>query len=105
MGVKSLANRCEDRIIAQLSEENCAERLMLADFLNISKLRASALDFMARGQQRLSKVQATEGFVKLAEKRPQLMREILAQLAPPAKKASTAMQSLPDDLLIFKVAK
>jgi len=84
--VGPLAERCEARVVALLSEENCAERLVMADMLGISGLRKATLDFMVGTQQRLSRVQTTDGFQRLAEKRPHLLKDILAQAAPPAKR-------------------
>merc|ERR1712025_393387 len=65
--VLKLLNRCEERIMRQLSEENIAERLMMADLLDRPSLKAATLDFMAASPSRLAKVQATDGYERLIQ--------------------------------------
>merc|ERR1712216_778077 len=84
--VEGLQKRCEERVINQLSEENVAERLMMADLLDIPALRSAALAFIVRPPSRLAYVQATDGFHRLIEQRPKILAEILAKSVPPIKR-------------------
>mmetsp|Transcript_164380 Transcript_164380/g.522671 ORF Transcript_164380/g.522671 Transcript_164380/m.522671 type:complete len:374 (-) Transcript_164380:598-1719(-) len=82
--VDHLVKRCEARIITMLSQGVVAERLMMADLLDLLVLRKAALDFMTRSQSQLAAVQATKGFQRLVEQRPKILAEILAKMSPPA---------------------
>jgi len=94
-----LLQRCEARVLAQLSIDNVAERLMMADLLDAPLLRDATLGFIANGPQRLAEVQATDGFQRLTKQRPFILAEILAKAAPPAKRArSSDAEVLPDNL-------
>jgi len=99
--VKSLLDRCLARVVAQLTEETAAERLMMADHFQISGLRHAVLHFMCSTKTRLATVQGTSGFSRLAEQRPHLALAVLAHMAPPRPKRSaedTSAEELPDDL-------
>jgi len=88
-----LLERCELRVVAQFSVDNVAERLMMADLLDIMPLRNAALGFIA---QHVAKVQATDGFQRLTKQRPRMLAEILARAAPPAKRAQpSSSEDLP----------
>eukprot|EP00933_Yihiella_yeosuensis_P030497 TRINITY_DN24143_c0_g1_i1.p1 TRINITY_DN24143_c0_g1~~TRINITY_DN24143_c0_g1_i1.p1 ORF type:complete len:385 (-),score=48.84 TRINITY_DN24143_c0_g1_i1:217-1371(-) len=88
--VKELTDRCEKRIVKQLTEQNVAERLMMSDLLDMPMLRSAALDFIVSSPSRLANVQSTEGFNRLIDQRPRLLAEILSKATPPAKRARTA---------------
>eukprot|EP00930_Biecheleria_cincta_P004709 TRINITY_DN105635_c0_g1_i1.p1 TRINITY_DN105635_c0_g1~~TRINITY_DN105635_c0_g1_i1.p1 ORF type:complete len:451 (+),score=81.17 TRINITY_DN105635_c0_g1_i1:72-1355(+) len=82
--VRSLLNACETEIAARLCEETAAERLMMADLLGIAGLRAEVLSFMCCSRERLAKVQGTEAFKRLGQRRPQLLLDIMAKVVPPS---------------------
>eukprot|EP00933_Yihiella_yeosuensis_P050175 TRINITY_DN47937_c0_g1_i1.p1 TRINITY_DN47937_c0_g1~~TRINITY_DN47937_c0_g1_i1.p1 ORF type:complete len:424 (+),score=63.70 TRINITY_DN47937_c0_g1_i1:67-1338(+) len=95
--MKDLTDRCEEQVLMHLSEDNVAERLMLADLLDMPKLRSASLDFIISSPGRLANVQSTQGFHRLVEHRPRLMAEILAKGTPPTKRESTPTD-LPENL-------
>eukprot|EP00933_Yihiella_yeosuensis_P014254 TRINITY_DN1283_c0_g1_i1.p1 TRINITY_DN1283_c0_g1~~TRINITY_DN1283_c0_g1_i1.p1 ORF type:complete len:380 (-),score=57.05 TRINITY_DN1283_c0_g1_i1:132-1271(-) len=89
--VHELMQRCLQRIVGLLSEENIAERLMMSDLLDLPELRSAALRFITSSSTRLANVQASDGFKRLVDQRPKLVAEILAtSVPPPAKKARTS---------------
>lgn len=99
--VRGLLERCEIGIAARLTEENAAERLMMADMLEAVGLRKRVLDFACHSKERLGRVQSTEGFARLAQKRPQLLVDMMAAMAPPApkkRKAEAGSEPLPANL-------
>eukprot|EP00747_Dinoflagellata_sp_TGD_P213480 gnl/TRDRNA2_/TRDRNA2_86422_c1_seq1.p1 gnl/TRDRNA2_/TRDRNA2_86422_c1~~gnl/TRDRNA2_/TRDRNA2_86422_c1_seq1.p1 ORF type:complete len:343 (+),score=62.34 gnl/TRDRNA2_/TRDRNA2_86422_c1_seq1:62-1030(+) len=102
--VTALATRCELQIITCLTEDNVAERLMMADLLNIPGLKKQVLDFATGSRERLSRIQATDGFQRLAQLRPLIVVEILAMFAPPAKRTSNpARPDLPANLANLRI--
>mmetsp|Transcript_59668 Transcript_59668/g.129216 ORF Transcript_59668/g.129216 Transcript_59668/m.129216 type:complete len:391 (+) Transcript_59668:66-1238(+) len=84
--VQPLLECCEARLVAKLGEESAAERLMMAEHLEIPSLRAAVLDYICSTKARLAAVQGTDGFERLARQRPQLALAVLAKLAPPTRK-------------------
>mmetsp|Transcript_66800 Transcript_66800/g.188775 ORF Transcript_66800/g.188775 Transcript_66800/m.188775 type:complete len:155 (+) Transcript_66800:3-467(+) len=82
--VEHLVKRCEARIITMLSPGVVAERLMMAELLDLPVLRNAALDFTTRSKNLLAAVQATKGFQRLVKQRPTILAEILAKMSPPA---------------------
>lgn len=84
--VQSLLERCQARLVEQLSEESAPERLMMADLLDSPALKAAVLNFICGSHRRLARVQATEGFARLTKTRPQLLADLLATVVPPAAK-------------------
>jgi len=88
-------------VLAQLSVENVAERLMMADLLDIPSLRGAALGFIS---QHVAKVQATDGFQRLTKQRPMMLAEILARAAPPAKRAKpSSSEDIPGNLDALRI--
>mmetsp|Transcript_164379 Transcript_164379/g.522668 ORF Transcript_164379/g.522668 Transcript_164379/m.522668 type:complete len:155 (-) Transcript_164379:602-1066(-) len=79
-----LVKRCEARIITMFSQGVVAERLMMADLLDLPVLRNAALDFMTSSRTQLAAVQATEGFRRLVEQRPKMLAEMLGKMSSPA---------------------
>merc|ERR1712032_743686 len=57
---------------------------MLADLLDVAKLRTVALEYICASPARLADVQATEGFVRLGKQKPNLLLEIVAKMVPPS---------------------
>lgn len=98
--VTSLVDSCVDALIAGLSEENAAERLMFADLIGVTTLKGAALAFICESPERLSDIQGTESFERLSEKRPRLLVEVMAKLAPPKprKKRPAEQSELPENL-------
>lgn len=106
--VSALVAKCEALVAQQLNEENCAERLMMADLLDVDGLRQTALDFMCGSRERLARIQATEAYERLGRQRPQLLVDVLARLVPPESsqkrgvkrdrwQAQAGMRELPSD--------
>lgn len=81
--VPGLVQTCAAWLSANLTVELVAERLMLADLVGIEGLRQECLNFITRSLSQVSAVQCTEGFARLAEKRPDLAVKILAAAVPP----------------------
>ncbi|CAE8627288.1 unnamed protein product [Polarella glacialis] len=103
--VKGMLKRCEDHIIKKFSVENVAERLMMADLLDMGSLRESALNFLVDSYHRLAEVQSTDGFARLTKQRPHLLADVLATAVQPAKRKSTnlAFEKLPTNLQDLRV--
>ncbi|CAE8611932.1 unnamed protein product [Polarella glacialis] len=103
--VKGMLKRCEDRVVKKLSVENVAERLMMADLLDLGSLRESALSFLGASSHRLAEVQSTDGFARLTKQRPHLLADVLATAVQPAKRKSTnlAFEKLPTNLQDLRV--
>lgn len=81
--VPGLIQRCVQVLADSLDLENCAERLELADTLGHWCFKARCLDFL---QPRMAEVQSTEGYLRLAERRPALLKDIVEAILPPAKR-------------------
>jgi len=94
--VQSLVERCQARLVEQLSEESAPERLMMADLLDSPALKAAVLDYICGSHRRLARVQATEGFARLAKTRPQLLGDILATVVPPVAKRARVGSGVED---------
>mmetsp|Transcript_71576 Transcript_71576/g.155532 ORF Transcript_71576/g.155532 Transcript_71576/m.155532 type:complete len:364 (-) Transcript_71576:174-1265(-) len=77
--VKALVRLCEEKVAMQLSEEAAAERLMMADRLGLDGLHSDIIDFMCYSDDRLSKIQASEGFDRLKDKQPLVAYDILSK--------------------------
>mmetsp|Transcript_44426 Transcript_44426/g.96578 ORF Transcript_44426/g.96578 Transcript_44426/m.96578 type:complete len:369 (-) Transcript_44426:199-1305(-) len=77
--VRTLVRKCAVRVATQLSEEVAAERLMMADRLGLDDLRSDILDFICHSDERLCKIQDSEGFLRLRDKQPQLAFDILSR--------------------------
>lgn len=104
--VSSLVDACVTNLVSSLNEGNAAERLMLADLLGIDRIREAALEYMCASSSRLAKIQSTEAFVRLGEKRPHLALEIMSKMVPPAprKRKVEPARSLPTNLADHTVA-
>lgn len=84
--VQPLVERCQFRLVEQLSEERAPERLMMADLLDSPALKFAVLDYICGSHRRLARIQASDGFERLTRTRPGLLRDILATVVPPAPK-------------------
>ncbi|CAE8616049.1 unnamed protein product [Polarella glacialis] len=103
--VKGMLKRCEDHVVKKLSVENVAERLMMADLLDLGSLRERALSFLGASSHRLAEVQSTDGFARLTKQRAHLLADVLAIAVQPAKRKSTnlALEKLPTNLQDLRV--
>lgn len=81
--VAVLVELCVLALSSRLTVEIVAERLMVADLAGLESLRRACLVFITSSSGRVAAVQATEGFAKLAHKRPHLALDILATAFPP----------------------
>eukprot|EP00441_Pelagodinium_beii_P021707 CAMPEP_0197658262 /NCGR_PEP_ID=MMETSP1338-20131121/45133_1 /TAXON_ID=43686 ORGANISM="Pelagodinium beii, Strain RCC1491" /NCGR_SAMPLE_ID=MMETSP1338 /ASSEMBLY_ACC=CAM_ASM_000754 /LENGTH=420 /DNA_ID=CAMNT_0043234819 /DNA_START=44 /DNA_END=1306 /DNA_ORIENTATION=+ len=102
--VGSLVKVCVSHIASTLSEENAAERLMMADLLGISQIQDAALEYICASSKRLSAIQSTKAFERLGQQRPQLALKIMAKMVAPAKRSAES-NSLPEDLSSQTVVK
>eukprot|EP00411_Alexandrium_monilatum_P022397 CAMPEP_0175221020 /NCGR_PEP_ID=MMETSP0093-20121207/20090_1 /TAXON_ID=311494 /ORGANISM="Alexandrium monilatum, Strain CCMP3105" /LENGTH=377 /DNA_ID=CAMNT_0016514557 /DNA_START=21 /DNA_END=1154 /DNA_ORIENTATION=+ len=81
--VSVLVELCVVALSSRLTVEVVAERLMVADLAGLESLRRACLMFITSSSGRVAAVQATEGYAKLAQKRPHLALDILATAFPP----------------------
>jgi len=84
--VQTLLEKCQARLVELLNEESAPERLMMADMLDSPGLKTAVLEYICGSHRRLARMQATEGFARLARTRPMLLGDILATVVPPAAK-------------------
>lgn len=88
--VASLVELCVATLASWLTEDKAAEYLMIAETAGLDSFRQRCLDFITSSHTRVAEVQASEAFIRLAEKRPHLAVEILAKAIPPAKRARSS---------------
>jgi len=81
--VSVLVELCVTALSSRLTVDMVAERLMVADLAGLGGLRRACLSFITDATGRVAAVQATEGFARLARKRPHLAVDILAAAFPP----------------------
>jgi len=81
--VTVLIELCVVALSSRLTVDIVAERLMVADLAGLESLRRACLLFITSSSGRVAAVQATEGYAKLAQKRPHLALDILAAAFPP----------------------
>eukprot|EP00928_Gymnodinium_smaydae_P045391 TRINITY_DN30270_c0_g1_i1.p1 TRINITY_DN30270_c0_g1~~TRINITY_DN30270_c0_g1_i1.p1 ORF type:complete len:437 (+),score=57.16 TRINITY_DN30270_c0_g1_i1:54-1313(+) len=106
--VESLVEDCVSRLTSTMSEENAAERLMMADMLGIAQIQDAALEYICASHNRLAAIQSTEAFERLGQQRPQLALKIMAKMVAPAKKPAkrpAERHSLPEDLSSLTVVR
>eukprot|EP00930_Biecheleria_cincta_P043192 TRINITY_DN29684_c0_g1_i1.p1 TRINITY_DN29684_c0_g1~~TRINITY_DN29684_c0_g1_i1.p1 ORF type:complete len:395 (+),score=53.41 TRINITY_DN29684_c0_g1_i1:41-1225(+) len=72
--VESLVQFCSEKLARQISENNAADILSLADVLSVMPLRRFAIQFITRNSDTARMVQDTDGWDKLSRS---LLREIL----------------------------
>lgn len=84
--VASLVELCVSTLQLRLADDKAADFLMIAEHLALDGFRRDCIDFIATSYERLAEVQASEGFARLAQKRPHLLIDILARAIPPAKR-------------------
>mmetsp|Transcript_40582 Transcript_40582/g.81788 ORF Transcript_40582/g.81788 Transcript_40582/m.81788 type:complete len:509 (-) Transcript_40582:182-1708(-) len=85
--VASLVELCVAKLSSWLTVENAAEYLMIAEHAGLARLRRRCLDFISSTHRRVAELQTTKAFARLAQKRPHLLAEILAEAIPPVKRA------------------
>lgn len=81
--LKELLQECEQIMVSQISASNAVCWFELADVLSCQELRAACLRCI---RQHLSAIQGTEGYEQLVERRPALLKDIIAAVAPPPAK-------------------
>mmetsp|Transcript_104420 Transcript_104420/g.265016 ORF Transcript_104420/g.265016 Transcript_104420/m.265016 type:complete len:375 (+) Transcript_104420:58-1182(+) len=79
----AVVEKCTAVLRARLSPENVSERLELADMIDCATFKGQCLDFM---RQHIHEVQGTRSYAQLSERRPSLLRDIIAAMAGPAPK-------------------
>ncbi|XP_034356841.1 TD and POZ domain-containing protein 1-like [Arvicanthis niloticus] len=77
-GLEGLMAMCEDALYRNLSVENAANTLILADLHSIEQLKAQALDFIS---VHASEVSETSGWKSMVESQPHLVAEAFHSLA------------------------
>lgn len=79
--VPSLVERCIHILSNRLSTSTVALMLEIADAHNFKDFKTACLDFI---RPHLKEVQRSETFSQLVDRRPRLLKDILAAVAPPA---------------------
>jgi len=85
--VIDLVELCVEALSSTITTELAAERLMLADMLDIDVLKHECLGYITKSPDVTVAVQGTASFKQLTMKRPHLTAEILAAAFPPSKAA------------------
>lgn len=80
--LKELVQESEQVMTARISVTNAAAWFELADLLSCQDLRAACLRCI---HENLAAVQGTEGYEQLVERRPSLLKDIIAAVTPPVK--------------------
>lgn len=83
--IKELLQECEQVMASRISISNAASWFELADLLGCQDLRAACLRCI---HQNLAEIQGTEGYELLVERRPALLKDIIAAVTPPVKSAN-----------------
>lgn len=89
--IKGLVRECADALISRLNTENAVAMLECADFFGCEDFKGPCLKFI---HANLAAVQSTDGYEKLADTKPGLLKDIIAAMTPPASKAP---KPSPDD--------
>lgn len=84
--VLSLVDRITRALASRFDVATVADWLQLADLIGCSGFRAQCLEYM---RHHMPEVQTTEAFARLAAERPSVLTDIIAALAPPAKRPRT----------------
>jgi len=89
--VLALVDQCTKTLGGRLDVSTVAEWLQVADLINCTGFRAQCLDFM---RQNMPEVQMTDAYNRLVTKRPALLMDVVAALAPPAKRMRAAGEAV-----------
>lgn len=81
--MQGLVLHCVEAITARLTIDNAVGMLELADLMSCDDFKEKCLEFI---HMNLAAVQSANGFEEITERRPRLLREIMAMVVPPASK-------------------
>lgn len=84
--VPGLTQRCVQALASRLEVETVADRLQRAELIGCPIFKGQCLEFL---QTRLPEVQATEGYARLVDQRPALLKDIIEVMHPPTKRRRT----------------
>jgi len=86
-----LVKYCAAALTRRFTVENVSERLELADMIGCRLFKDECLEFM---RLKMSDVQGSAGYERLVQRRPGLLKDLVAMFAgPPSKRARTAAGS------------
>lgn len=85
--VQSLVQLCVESLCLRFDVQTVAEWLRVADLIDNTVLKTKCLEFT---RLHLAEVQVSESFANLVAVRPAVLAEILALVAPPAKRQRTS---------------
>lgn len=78
-----LVRKCTAALSSRFTVETVAERLELADLIGCTVFKDQCLEYM---RQQMPEVQETASYERLVERRPALLRDVIAAMAGPASK-------------------
>jgi len=78
-----LVKKCTASLSARFTVETVSERLELADMIGCSVFKEQCLEYM---RQQMPEVQETSSYERLVERRPGLLRDVIAAMAGPQSK-------------------
>ena len=81
-----------------MSVGTVSEWFHVADLIDETGFRTTCLGFL---REHISEVQGTENFEKFIGKKPELLKEILAALFPPAKRKRVFFKQTPQGQAFF----
>lgn len=81
--VTPLVERCIWALAGRLTTDIVPERLELADLIQCEAFKAKCMEFM---WQNMAEVQETPAYGRLVERRPSLLKELIASVVPPRAK-------------------
>lgn len=80
--LKDMLEECEQLMVPRVSISTAASWFELADLLGCQELRDASFRCIL---QNLAQVQGTDGYEQLVERRPSLLKDIIAAFAPPVR--------------------
>mmetsp|Transcript_78627 Transcript_78627/g.168507 ORF Transcript_78627/g.168507 Transcript_78627/m.168507 type:complete len:375 (-) Transcript_78627:95-1219(-) len=90
----AVVEKCTAALRSRFTNETASDRLELADMINCPAFKTQCLDFM---RQHMHQVQETKSYERLVERRPALLRDIIAAMAGPAPKKRRTCPSTDGD--------
>jgi len=91
----SLVKRCTAALSARFTVETVSERLELADMIDCGVFKDQCLEYM---RQQMPEVQETAAYSRLVERRPALLRDVVAAMAgPPHKRCRRVVAATAED--------
>jgi len=78
-----LVKKCTAALSSRFTVDNVCERLELADMIGCQDFKQHCLEFL---RHRMPEVQETASYTRLVERRPGLLRDIVAVIAGPSQK-------------------